>query len=128
MNLDGAIAHVEREVVTYLGKIQQKWLKLHPDLMWRHQMQLEHQVFEPLHEVLLDNAARHGCPWRFCEQVTLDAFTVLCKPGEQHSLLYLLHSGRVALFSSLPTALDHKHALQNSQKPGAKMPKTDTGQ
>ena len=44
LNLDTVIAHVEREVVPYLGKIEQNWLKRHPVLLWRHQMQLDHQV------------------------------------------------------------------------------------
>lgn len=101
-DLDGAVLHVEKIALRYLKNQQLKWLQLHTTFA-RHQAQISRQIdFEPFLNVFLYDGPRAGCPWKYCTAMTIEKRAVLYSPDEPSTCLYLMHTGAVGLFSSLP--------------------------
>jgi len=64
---------------------------------------------DPWGAVLLKVTARRGCPWKYCSTVNIKrCATVLWTPGELEMGLFLVHSGKVALFTHIPNLKDEE--------------------
>lgn len=58
---------------------------------------------DPFANILTMDTMRHGCPWRFCSRVNLVRYkTLLWEPGQTGVELFLVHTGAVALYKTLP--------------------------
>jgi len=97
-----ALAFVEQKILGYILHLQKFWLGLSPGLAVYHGLLAQQVAFEPFQDVLTSDASRCGCPWKFCGKISLRKYeTILWKPGEC-SDLFLVHSGTVGLFTSVP--------------------------
>mmetsp|Transcript_1723 Transcript_1723/g.3188 ORF Transcript_1723/g.3188 Transcript_1723/m.3188 type:complete len:1472 (-) Transcript_1723:364-4779(-) len=103
-SLDEAILYIEYSIMEYQKHVQAKWLEVDSMFKLQHNLaRFEHEQ-DPWSSVITKFTARRGCPWKYCEQVTLEqCFTQLWEPGWRDVGLFLIHSGRVALFSQMPS-------------------------
>lgn len=108
VDLDEAVMSVEELAKRYLAGIEQRWIGLHKSFEDNKRMTVEHYAFEPFMQVFLSTTGRIGCPWKYCERLTIEGGqTILWAPGDMNGMLYLVHSGAVGLFAKLPK--DHEH-------------------
>eukprot|EP00930_Biecheleria_cincta_P041895 TRINITY_DN28797_c0_g1_i1.p1 TRINITY_DN28797_c0_g1~~TRINITY_DN28797_c0_g1_i1.p1 ORF type:complete len:1451 (+),score=263.61 TRINITY_DN28797_c0_g1_i1:127-4353(+) len=97
-----ALRFVEGQALRYLQKMQDLWASMHPALALRRQLYESQTDFEPFSDVLTMDTMRHGCVWKFCSSLTLEKNSVLWEPECFGVGLFLLHSGAVGLFETLP--------------------------
>jgi len=101
--LDLAVLYIEEVILRYQVMVQKKFLRTDPMFELQHNLQRLSDEQEPWGGVLLNFTARHGCPWRYCHKVSLQEFaTMLWRPGDERAGLFLIHSGKVALFDKVP--------------------------
>jgi len=102
-DLAEAVVHVENLALKYLKRIELKWVALHPAFSQNQVLTRAHFAFEPFTQVFLTCTARIGCPWQYCSRLPLVGHhTLLWRKGEMNGMLYLVHSGSVALFEAMP--------------------------
>jgi len=103
-DLGEAVLHVEELALQYLKRIEHKWVSLHPAFASKQAFTRARFAFEPFTQVFLSNTARIGCPWQYCSRQAMEGHhTLLWRPGETSGMLYLVHSGSVALFERMPS-------------------------
>jgi len=99
-----AVHYVEGKILAYAAEQQRKWATLNPFFNLAHQMSQRRSAFEPFEDVLTMDATRFGCPWKYGSRLKTQAFsTVLWEPGNVDVELFLVHAGKVGLFSSMPS-------------------------
>mmetsp|Transcript_62254 Transcript_62254/g.114355 ORF Transcript_62254/g.114355 Transcript_62254/m.114355 type:complete len:1451 (-) Transcript_62254:247-4599(-) len=103
-SLDTSILYIEYGITEYMKHMQRKWLEVDGMFKLQHNLaRFEHEQ-DPWGPVLLKFTARRGCPWQYCTQERLEACaTILWHPGDTEQGLFLIHSGKVALFAELPS-------------------------
>jgi len=112
-DLNEAVLYVQGEVLQFLSITQERWDVLHPAFaLYRELAHMQSEV-DPFANILSMDTMRHGCPWRFCKRVTLEQHkTLLWEPGKMGAGLFLVHTGAVALYKTLP-----RHGSSESMAP-----------
>jgi len=113
-SLEAAVRYIEGGITDYLKHINLKWLEV--DRMFRMHHNLARFAYDqdPWGGVLLRVTARSCCPWRYCDQIATEAYTtILWNPGDMDAGLFLVHSGRVALFADIPASNAKKGVWDN---------------
>jgi MFS superfamily sulfate permease-like transporter/CRP-like cAMP-binding protein len=107
-DLGTALVHIERRVVSQQHSVQRTWLKLHPGFSLYRSLMQRRLAAEPFQDIFTSDGSRFGCPWKYCSKLELKRYqTVLWRPGESSSL-YLVHTGAVGLFTSVPQDEDEE--------------------
>lgn len=101
--LDHAVHYIEKCILLYRQEQLDTWLRVHPGLALSHEQTCTLDSFEPFRQVFETDAEREGFPWRYCSKICLERFrTVLWEPGIEDACLFLVHSGKVAVYRELP--------------------------
>jgi len=104
-DIDEALLHCEDDVLKYRYKMQMKWHAAHPAFELAQDFAKQRQAFQPFDPFLGSIDAHFHCPWAFCHTMKIEAFkTLLWETGSANGVLYLVHSGAIALFEKLPTS------------------------
>jgi len=107
-DLEEAVMSVEDLAIRYLHSIEKQWMSLHHVFAENMAMSQARYRFEPFTQIFLSTTGRIGCPWQYCSKKTMEGHhTVLWTPGEVNGMLYLVHSGAVGLFKTLPEDDEH---------------------
>eukprot|EP00927_Polykrikos_kofoidii_P077220 TRINITY_DN74187_c0_g1_i1.p1 TRINITY_DN74187_c0_g1~~TRINITY_DN74187_c0_g1_i1.p1 ORF type:complete len:1361 (+),score=210.65 TRINITY_DN74187_c0_g1_i1:155-4237(+) len=102
-SFDEAIHSMEETIVSYLREAQGRFFEVDPMFEVQHCLRHEAELFSPFNDIFLRPSAHHGCPWRYCSKIELvKNVTLLWSPHEINVPLFLVHTGRVALFTSMP--------------------------
>jgi len=102
-DMEAAVFYVEELALQYGKAMEGLFSSLHPAIQFHQAMRKEQVNFEPFGSIFTTDDARLGCPWRFCTRVSMTKHsTLLWKSGEKHEALYLIHTGTVGVFDSLP--------------------------
>merc|ERR1719265_226143 len=82
--------------------MQAKLIKLHPRFELVQDFLRSQERFEPFREVLATDAGRVGCPWKYCGRLKVKKMeTLIWEPGKYSRELFLVHSGKIGLFTTL---------------------------
>merc|ERR1719265_365840 len=66
-------------------------------------MACDRDRFDPFAKILTLDMQRSGCPWEYCGRCEMRAYeTVLWKPGMESGDLFLIQSGKIGRFPTLP--------------------------
>eukprot|EP00439_Symbiodinium_sp_Y106_P062486 s1861_g9.t1 len=107
-DMEAAIFYVEDLALQYAKAMEGLFSSLHPAIQYHQAARKEQVTFEPFGGILVTDDARLGCPWRFCTKVDIKKHsTLLWSPKEKHDVLYLIHTGSVGIFESIPE--DRRH-------------------
>jgi len=101
--LDHAVHYIEKCILQYRQEQLDTWLRVHPGLALSYEHTCTLDSFEPFRQVFETDAEREGFPWRYCSKISIERFkTVLWEPGIEDACLFLVHSGKVAVYRDLP--------------------------
>lgn len=101
--IEQALESIEDQVLDKLEQVKTQWTSLHESLGLYGNMMMHQHCFDPFREVFHVESVRRGCPYRFCVGLSLKRLhTLLWEPGETGVGLFLVTSGSVAFFPSLP--------------------------
>ncbi|CAK0826055.1 unnamed protein product [Prorocentrum cordatum] len=101
--LDHAVHYIEKCILQYRQEQLDTWLRVHPGLALSYEHTCTLDSFEPFRQVFETDAEREGFPWRYCSKISIERFkTVLWEPGIEDACLFLVHSGKVAVYRELP--------------------------
>eukprot|EP00928_Gymnodinium_smaydae_P002165 TRINITY_DN10765_c0_g2_i4.p1 TRINITY_DN10765_c0_g2~~TRINITY_DN10765_c0_g2_i4.p1 ORF type:complete len:1488 (+),score=352.65 TRINITY_DN10765_c0_g2_i4:76-4539(+) len=115
-DLSKAVLHVEARILERAKALQDKWCLVHPAFNEYLNHVRTRVAYEPFHDALSEDSARFGTPWAYCDRVKLEQYkTVLWTPGQIKCDVFLIHSGAVGIFTSLPSK---EHALDSSGRFG----------
>lgn len=104
VDLNQAVRFVETHVLRYRMAQQETWVNLHSAFIRNEEFLKKRLAFEPFRHIFLMESARIGCPWRYCTSMPIMKYrTVLYEPGQMGGSLFLVHSGAVALFDTVPS-------------------------
>lgn len=99
---------VENAIQEYIYDQEEKWQSLHPLFNLAHQMVRDRMALEPFEDMLKLDMARSGCPWDYCTRVEMHAFhTLLWRTGELRKTIFLVHSGKVGMFTNIPADMSN---------------------
>eukprot|EP00747_Dinoflagellata_sp_TGD_P051997 gnl/TRDRNA2_/TRDRNA2_147658_c0_seq1.p1 gnl/TRDRNA2_/TRDRNA2_147658_c0~~gnl/TRDRNA2_/TRDRNA2_147658_c0_seq1.p1 ORF type:complete len:848 (-),score=117.65 gnl/TRDRNA2_/TRDRNA2_147658_c0_seq1:106-2517(-) len=102
-DLDEVLRYVNKGIVEYWMPLQSKWLELHPSFVHHQAFLRTSTEFEPFQDIFIMEATRVGCPWKYCNRLSIKRYeTILWESGTRNGTLYLVHTGAVALFKDLP--------------------------
>jgi len=100
---DEAVKYVEGQAMQHLKRIQDQWTNIHPMFGLAHDVFQARVAFDSFKDSLTTDVGRFGCPWQYTGRMTLKAFsTMLWEPGTRHGELFLVHSGKVGVWASMP--------------------------
>jgi len=100
---DEAVQHTDSLLTDRMLSIQEQWVKMNPMLECAHEISCRQGKFDPFANVLPLDMQRFGCPWLYCGRLNVKAYeTLLWKPGQAKSDLFLVHSGSIGLFTNIP--------------------------
>ncbi|CAE7726493.1 YGR125W [Symbiodinium microadriaticum] len=107
-DMEAAIFYVEDLALQYAKAMEGLFSSLHPAIQYHQAVRKEQVTFEPFGGILVTDDARLGCPWRFCTKVDITKHsTLLWSSNDKHDVLYLIHTGSVGIFESIPE--DRRH-------------------
>ncbi|CAE7225229.1 unnamed protein product, partial [Symbiodinium sp. CCMP2456] len=107
-DMEAAIFYVEDLALQYAKAMEGLFSSLHPGIQYHQAVRKEQVTFEPFGGILVTDDARLGCPWRFCTKVDITKHsTLLWSSKDKHDVLYLIHTGSVGIFESIPE--DRRH-------------------
>merc|ERR1719440_1995752 len=102
-DMDDALLYLDGLCIGYRKRQQENWESLHPSFALFKQLSSWRESFEPWGNVLRLDADRFGCPWDFIGTLKIrKCRTLLWSPGETDRELFLVHSGAVGIFRSIP--------------------------
>lgn len=102
-SLEQAVLFIEDEMIEYQKVIQKRWIDADMLLKLHYELARVEDDCSPWPAVLLKPAARVGIPWRYCTTVDLHKCqTILWTPGQMDRGLFLVHTGKVAMYTELP--------------------------
>lgn len=103
IDLDDTLLYIEGICLHYRKHQQALWEELHPAFALRTQLMHLRESYEPFLDILRLDIERFGCPWDYCTTFKIrTCSTILWTPNEHDCELFLVHTGAVGLFHSIP--------------------------